>query len=224
MDELLCKAFDEVYEHEFDKYKVGKNHFFSFRHRRRMKQLFSRLERKNTESINTSPAPYKAKKLRPATLLIVFITSAVMAVSAAGYAICNFVYIKYQDHTLVFLENPQNSPSEIECAYTLDTLPDGFREASRTDGLVVSSVRYENDNTYISIEQIVRAEYRGYVNTEGYEMKEITIDDYPGFYIELERDTLLIWDNGDYILSLQSTSDINELLELAKNVKVINKN
>ena len=50
MEELLKKALEEIYEEEFEKYKVTKPHFFSFRHRRKMRKLFKQLENKSKQS------------------------------------------------------------------------------------------------------------------------------------------------------------------------------
>ena len=50
MEELLGKALEEIYEKEFKKYKVTKPHFFSFRHRRKMRRLFKQLENKSKQS------------------------------------------------------------------------------------------------------------------------------------------------------------------------------
>lgn len=50
MEELLGKALEEIYEKEFEKYKVTKPHFFSFRHRRKMRKLFKQLDNKSKQS------------------------------------------------------------------------------------------------------------------------------------------------------------------------------
>lgn len=55
MEELLGKALEEIYEKEFEKYKVTKPHFFSFRHRRKMRKLFKQLENKSNQSKRNAP-------------------------------------------------------------------------------------------------------------------------------------------------------------------------
>ena len=59
MEELLGKALEEIYEKEFEKYKVTKPHFFSFRHRRKMRKLFKQLENKSKQSKRNAPESSK---------------------------------------------------------------------------------------------------------------------------------------------------------------------
>ena len=82
MEDLLCKAFDEVYEHEFDKYKKGRFHFFSFRHRRMMKELFGRLETKNVPADSAyQEYQYVPKKKRPSALIVAIVFSILLSLS-----------------------------------------------------------------------------------------------------------------------------------------------
>ena len=52
---IIKKALEEIYEKEFEKYKVTKPHFFSFRHRRMMRKLFKQLENKSKQSKRNAP-------------------------------------------------------------------------------------------------------------------------------------------------------------------------
>lgn len=220
MEDLLCKAFDEVYEHEFDKYKKGRFHFFSFRHRRMMKELFSRLETKNVPADSAyQEYQYVPKKKRPSALIVAIVFSILLSLTAGAIAAYNFGFKKHPDHTLVFLENNSDAPATIDYVYMLDPVPDGFKETDRTDGLIIASVRYESEKSHISLSQNVKKSYISHLNTEEYEIIKTDVNGYDGFYIEYGVQTHLTWDNGDYILSLDGTLNKDELIELAKCVK-----
>lgn len=219
MDELLCKAFDEVYEHEFDKYKIKRFHIFSLRHRRMMKKLFKELETKRETESPSTAYHYSVKRKRPALLIVAIIFSVLLSATAAAYAVYSFGFKKQPDHTIVFSENIENAPATIEYQYIVDPLPDGFNESKRNIGVAIANVTYKNGDEYFTVEQDVKKEYRANYNTEGYEIEKTKVNGYDGFYIGFGEISTLVWDNGDYILELQGTFDKSELLELAKNVK-----
>lgn len=219
MDELLCKAFDEVYEHEFDKYKIKRFHVFSLRHRRMMKKLFKELETKRETESPSTAYQCSTKRKRPALLIVAIIFSVLLSVTAAAYAVYSFGFKKQPDHTIAFSENLENAPTEIESMYVLDSVLDGYKEFKRNIGLGTADVTYKNGDKYLTLKQKVKVKYKTNYNTEGYEIEKTEVNGYDGFYIDFGTASALVWDNGDYILELQGTFDKNELLELAKNVK-----
>ena len=224
MEDLLCKAFDEVYEHEFDKYKKGRFHFFSFRHRRMMKELFSRLETKNVPAGSAyQEYQYVPKKKRPSALIIAIIVSAMLTITASAIVIYGFGFEGHPTHTIVFSENVENAPIIIRQVYTIDAPPDGYTEAERYEGVAIVTVRYtsENNNESLHFQQFVKPTFRPHINTEGYEIIETDVNGHSGFYVENEEHMLLIWDQGDYILSLIGNFSKDELIEIAKSVKYL---
>lgn len=220
MEELLRRALEEVYEHEFDKYEVKRPHFFSFRHRRMMRKLFKQLETKNKSTNTTQAYHYKPKKKRSAAFIVAVIISILLSATAAAIAIYSFGFKKQPDHTIAFSENIENSPSTIEYAYTIEPLPDGLEESNRTTGSVVASITYQNDKSILHLNQWVKKDYVCNYNTEGYEIEEIDVNGHDGFFVEFNNDNFLVWDNGDYVLELYGTLDKDELLNLSKYTKI----
>jgi len=220
MEELLRRALEEVYEHEFDKYEVKRPHFFSFRHRRMMRKLFKQLETKNKSTNTTQAYHYKPEKKRPAAFIVAIIISILLSATAAAIAIYSFGFKKQPDHTIAFSENIENSPSIIEYVYVIEPLSDGFEESKRTTGSVVSNITYQNDKSILFLKQYVKKKYICNYNTEGYEIKKIDVNGHDGFYVKLKNDNFLVWDNGDYVLELYSTLDKDELLNLSKYMKI----
>ena len=128
MNELLCKALDEIYETEFDKYKTGKKHFFSLRHRRMMRKLFKELDAKPKFEAATEVYTYKAKKRRPVALVIAIIFSVLLSITAAAFAIYSFGFKKQPDHTIAFSENIENAPTTIEPVYDDGLVNTSFKD------------------------------------------------------------------------------------------------
>ena len=220
MDELLCKALDEIYETEFDKYKTGKKHFFSFRHRRMMRKLFKELDAKPKSEAVTEEYTYKAKKRRPALLVIAIIFSVLLSIAASAVAIYSFGFKKQTDHTIVFSENIENAPTTIDYVYVIESLPEGFKESRKVVGEIFSNITYQKEENTLAIAQWIKKDYMCNYNTEEYDIEQIDVNGHEGFYITIENKTILVWDNGDYILELCGTLDKNEMLDLAKRTKI----
>ena len=220
MDELLCKALDEIYETEFDKYKTGKKHFFSFRHRRMMRKLFKELDVRTKSENTTEVYTFKTKKRRPVALVIAVIFSVLVSITAAAFAIYSFGFKKQSDHTIAFSENIENAPTSIEYIYVIEPLPDGYEENRRAIGEIFSNITYQKDENSLAVAQWIKKDYMCSYNTENYEIEKIDIAGYEGFFVKLEDNNFIVWDNGDYILELYGTLDKNELLDLAKCTKI----
>lgn len=220
MKELLCKALEEVYESEFDKYKDQKPHFFSFRHRRMMRELFRRFEKEKESAYIAPTYSYEPRRKRPAALIIAIAVSVLISIAAGAIAIYSFGFKKQSDHTIVFSENIESSPSIIEYVYTIDPLPEGFKESSRTIGSVVSDTTYQNDESTLLLAQTVKKLYICNYNTEGYEIEKLDVNGHDGFFIDFKNASFLVWDNDDYVLELYGTLDKDELLDLAKRTKI----
>lgn len=220
MDELLCKALDEIYETEFDKYKTGKKHFFSFRHRRMMRKLFKELDAKPKSKPTTHAYTYKPKRKRPALLIIAIIFSVLLSIAAAAVAIYSFGFKKQPDHTIAFSENIENAPAAIDYVYVIEPLPEGYAEITRANGVIVCDIIYQKDKDILKLTQCIKKDYMCSYNTEGYEIEKIDVNGHDGFFITVKNKTVIVWDNGDYILELYGTLDKNKLLDLAKSTKI----
>lgn len=220
MDELLCKALDEIYETEFDKYKTGKKHLFSLRHRRMMRKLFKELDANPKSEATTEVYTYKAKKRLPVALVIAIIFSVLLSITAAAFAIYSFGFKKQSDHTIAFSENIENAPTAIKYVYVIEALQAGFTETDRTTGNTFVNISYADNESTLFLVQTVKEKYKCNYNTEGYEIQKLDVNGHDGFLIEFNGYNIIIWDNGDYILELHSTLDKNELQDLAKSTKI----
>ena len=91
-------------------------------------------------------------------------------------------------------------------------------------------IKYKNTETgqTITFSQIVKSEYSTqHLNTERHDLEEIEINGKFGILLDLSDDkrtkTLVLWDNGNYILEITADLHKNEIINLAKNTKVFKK-
>ena len=84
------------------------------------------------------------------------------------------------------------------------------------------NISYTKDNILIDYCQHVKTKYIKIWNTEKTEVENIKINEFEAVYfIDTKNLHHLIWDNGDYIISLSSNIDKNILIDMAESVQKI---
>lgn len=214
MDELLKSVLAEAYEAEFEEYNNPPYHFFSLKHRKKMKQLFK--EGRNAEK---RTVVVKSARKRTMVLVMAIILSVLLSIAVAAAIFSAFGFTKHSDNTIAFSTNYENSPETIEYIYVLDKLPKGFELKENLTSTVGAKINYISESDYIYFTQTTKSKYRPHYNTERYAIEKTDINGHEGFCVEFEKNTLVVWDNGDYILEMQSTLSKDELISLAQNLK-----
>lgn len=192
-------------------------HHFSFRHRRNMRRIL--------DMPFSCPEPGRKLKLDRRTLciLIAAIFLALLTVSGAAYYISTFIMKEHRDNTQLFAYDIAGAPETIEREYYLSVLPEGYEEVERiTEDICIWTTYQYGDclNNTIVFTQTVKKSFYHRFNTEGYSFEDVEINGHDGFYIcwgDDERDLgEIVWDNGDYILTINGMLPKIELLNLAK--------
>jgi len=191
--------------------------------------VFSKsFERKIARLIKSGSAesnqPITAKKV-VTYIVAAILAAAILALTAcaAWYIYENFIMEQHETHTRVSFADSEDTPEYIEEVYAID-IPDGFetvydgsKESAKNS--VCMYYFYIKGDEDITFSQIVKSAYSAYVNTEGHQIEEITVNDYAGFFIDMENDNYLItWDSGDYIFEISAHISKDALLELAESV------
>ena len=205
----------------------------SLRHRYAMKRIFSSFE-KSQRQTNSKPPRTSAAQNRPlrlSTKLVILIAVIVCAALLTGFIL---VYISNsfrgtvnEDNTQLFPIDTENGLETIEYEYYLPDLPEGFEMAEHDVASFHMYAKYTNDlsGQTIMLSQWIKEKYSRHFNTEDNNFEEIEINGYNGiciYFSELEYvRSVVIWDNGDYILELEGNLPKNELVDLAKNAKVL---
>lgn len=225
IDELISgyyeKAFSEIAEVPLPR--------FSLKHRMRMNKIFKQFA-KNKKLISNSKCSARqrvAEHYKPLSLhkRLVLLTVLILFLALATGFIVLFVSKSFRgtvhaDNTHLFAFNTDNCPDKIEKVYALSVVPEGFELLN--SGISNTSVLYRYKNSAgqeLFFKQIVKSKYASHVDTESYFFEEIEIYGCNAVYVQYDigegNNSLVIWDNRDYILTLRGNFNKDELLDLA---------
>lgn len=226
IDELISG----YYENSFSKITEVPLPRFSVKHKMRMNKIFKQFA-KNKKLISNSKCSelprvaehYKSlslhKRLVLLTVLILFLAL------ATGFIVLfvsnGFKGTVHADNTHLFAFNTDNCPSEIEKVYTLSVVPEGLDVCDISKTNTNNSIIYRNsaNGQMLMFEQFVKDKFMSHINTEEYHFQETVINGCNAVFIEYNRGgsvySLVIWDNNDYILTLEGNFNKNELINLA---------
>lgn len=199
---------------------------FSIKHKIAMKKIFRKFADNayNKSSTNkTVYVPSKPISIRK-RLVIVAIIIVGMAV-LTGFVIMfisnGFRGKVYHDNTHLFAVNTEGCPATIEKVYKLSVLPDGYEFVNSSFSNEYVFTTYMNKNkAVIYFIQYVKSEFSPHINTEGVNFHETTVGQCSAVYeehnIEGIVDSIVIWDNQDYILRLSGNFTKDEIVKLAE--------
>lgn len=228
IDELITGYFEREFSADAD-IQMPK---FSLKHRVKMNGIFKEFEknkRKNiagtAENTELNRNTCFSLKHRLIIITIIIICLALMTGFVVMYVSEGFQGTVYSDNTHLFTVNADNCPNTIEKVYKLSVIPEGY-ELSETTAMYDSVMTiYTNDcGNQIIFKQMVKELYNGHINTEGYTLEEASINGCNAVCIERKVETgvntLVIWDNKDYILELVGNFTKNEVIDLVKNNEI----
>lgn len=217
-EEIIKEVLIEAYDIEFAELDRFKRHAFSRAHKRKMKALFNSLYNNSSEVKDLHPKLRYHRRL--SLVLVLIIMMILLGITVVAIATNGFKFTTKPTHTQVLAVGWEEAPEIIENYYTID-VPDGFVLEDNSGSNLVHTVEYTKDNEFIKFRQFAKKSYNATYNTEGYEYEELIIDDHNAFYIQWNNYNLLVWDNTDYVLEIQSTMHKESLIELAKSTKII---
>lgn len=130
----------------------------------------------------------------------------------------------------MFPLNTENCPDTIQEKYYLSELPEGFEifDISATPTYECVCFIDKSTGQNVSLCQYVKSNFgRMHMNTENQQIEKIDIKGHEGLCIELEGkeqiSSVVLWDNGDYILEVGANLSKNEVINLAKSTKILEK-
>ena len=218
----LIEILDEVHRKEFAVYDNPPKHRFSIRHRRNMKNILSPKSERFAPSKN---------KLTPKTAVIIVLILFLALITGAVIILrfSSFTGKVYPDNTQMFAYDDA-APTTIEKIYYLEALPNNFILTESNGNLgekVIRSVYLDqNSDNSLVFEQYTKKRYKVHYDNENSIMEPVEINEFNGFiwksedHIESPYITI-VWDTGDYILSLWCDFNENEAVDLAKSAKIL---
>ncbi len=229
--EILARAVD----FEFLEFDNAPEHKFSLKHRLAMKHVFARFERNicklrknkiiNAPSTNEYKPQFNIKqRLFITTVIIILLTFLVGCVII--YVSGNFSGTVYPDNTQLNITNPEDSPKSIEHKYVLASVPNGFELTENNSSPVHFYTLYTNATTKqtICLHQWVKTSFDQHYNTEHYPLEKVKINNVDGLCIDfsdsISASSLVVWDNGDYVIEIMADLNKENILNLANLNKV----
>ena len=198
----------------------------SKKHNRAMQRIFKRYERNTRKFRPHLEIRIRTIRRRITVALLVIILAVITGFTAAYFISQSFRGKVHSDSTELFPIDTENCPIVIEERYYLPELPEGFELLSSSPTPFSETIIYKNDLTgqTITFGQWTKPDFDStHYNTEKGELVEIEINGHSGVLLDVSTDTrnatIVIWDNGKYILELFGNLTKSDLLDLAKSAK-----
>lgn len=213
------------YENEFSAIEEIALPKFSAKHNRKMNRAFNAFVQNRSLKYNqaTSTSAKRPFNIRKRILIaaIIIICLAVSTGCVIAFTSNSFRGTVYNDNTYLFAFDIGDSPTVIEEEYTLSVVPEGYKLYKTSSSSINKFTVYRNnDNEELIFQQTVKSKYNSHINTEGYLIEEIEINNCDAICVEYERKTgissAVIWNSDEYILELHGNFAKEELIDLAK--------
>lgn len=218
-NEKFKSAIHEAMERDYRNLtKSSENHMFSPKFEKRMNRLIGRRNKPYYRIINT--AAKRAACIAAAALIISSAT--IMSVDALRNAFIDFIVSVYEKFSIVQSINDNNSPDTIEDIYEITYDLSDFTIDYEEYNEYRRDTTYIKDDITITFTQTVKEQYNVNLNTEDTEATTISINDHEAIYFQDNHNYYhLIWDNGDYIITISANIDENALISIANSVKKV---
>lgn len=181
---------------------------FSKSYERKMKKLFNKMRNDKYHRFTTNTV-----KVLVAAAIIMSIATTAFAIPTTREYIFNH-FKNYAVYTVADVDKAEKI-EPISVGY----LPDGFVQSYEDSALDRKTIFYENGNEWIYIDKY-RIDSSVFKDNEynNYETVQINGIDYI-CSVNDDGNTEMIWNNGEYVYSIYSSLNMNELLTIAENLK-----
>lgn len=223
-EQILERAFAEVYRREFSGFDDPPEHRFSLRHRLKMKRIIS-LSDKN---LRTAAVP-KCKLSRRTMIAIAAIILAALIAGCSAGIISHFAFEHHNDNSIIIHADPDIGKQRITELYYIPELPEGFKLVTE---MTLDMCEYKMHTVYYRCTEqgkegsitFTQSTYDicevHYSNKYNY-IEEVSFGDNTGYCVEYTKggSKTLLWDNGEYVFELSSGMKKEELIRLAESMK-----
>lgn len=218
-EEFLEKAIRN-YGHEYFELQESwdEPHQFSERFERKMQKLIGQ-QKQGTVIRRRLPLRYAVVIAVTAALLFALLA---FHAGALNHKFTNFTTEEFKTHTIVQYDGDGSCPSAFENLYEITYLPDGFALKNRplvTENRSCLNYLYENDTCRIVFRQYLKSEYQCNLNTEGYFLEPVNVNQNEGFCLVINDSIVIVWSDEDYVFQITSNYDKEALIQMAKSVQ-----
>lgn len=212
----LYAALTPEYEKILSEQKT--EHEFSSKFNKDMQKLVKRRKKPYYKLINTVGK-------RVACIVIAFLVASsvtILSVEALRNAVADFFVSIFEKFSTVQPIEDDPAPSTIEDIYEITYDLSGFTIDYEDHDDYSRYTTYSKNDTVLYFNQFVKGIYDQNVNTEDTEISTLIINGYEVICFQDNHQYYhLIWDNGDYIISLVSNLSEDALINIAKSVQKV---
>lgn len=217
MNEKFKAAISEALTAEYEKNILNiEKHSFSPRFEKEMSKLIERRKKPYYKLINTFGK--RAACIIAGSVIASSLT--IMNVDALRESFIKFVVNTFEKFSIVRSVDGNNSPDTIEDIYEITYDMSGYDVDYEESSEVFYNITYSNGSIIVDYNQWIKSEYDILLNTENAEIETISINGKSAMYFcDNHNYDHIIWDNGDYIISLDSNVGKTALIEMANSVQ-----
>lgn len=218
-NEIFKRAIFDALTQEYDNsVPETEYHVFSQRFEKKMEKLIKRRKKPYYKMVNTFG---KRAACFAAGVLVAF-TLTIMNVEAFRNAFIDFFIRIFEKFSIVQSVENINSPEKIEEIYNITYDLSGYVIDYEEYDDYSRNITYINGNNVVDYFQYAKSAYDMLLNTENADIETIIIDHHKAIYYKDNRNYHhIIWDNGEYIISLSSNVGKNELIDIANSVQKV---
>lgn len=191
------------------------DHEFSPAFERKMDKLIKRRSLPFYMLINTA-----GKRIAGIVIgIIIALSATVISVDALREGFVDFITMVFSDHSVVKPVETETAPETIEEIYGITADLSGYEIVYENYSNTSVQIDYAKGSTIISFRQYTK-NTSVHHNTESAETIAVDINGYEAiYYCDNHNYQNLVWDNGDYIISIDSNIGKNKLIEIAESVQ-----
>jgi hypothetical protein len=218
-NENLKKALEKAMIPEYDELLLrNEKHVFSVEFERKMQKLIKRRNKPYYRMINTF-----GKRVACIALIILVASSVtILSVDALRNTVADFFVSTYEKFSSAQPVEDDIAPSTIKDIYEITYDLKEYEIYYEDNTEYRRNITYIKDDILINFSQYTKDAYDINVNTEGSEITTIDINNYEAImFLDNHNYYHLIWDNGDYILSVGSNISKDALIDIAKSVQKV---
>lgn len=212
----LYAALTPEYEKILSEQKT--EHEFSSKFNKDMQKLVKRRRKPYYKLINTVGK-------RVACIAIAFLVASsitILSVEALRNAVADFFVSIFEKFSTVQPIEDDSAPLIIEDIYEITYDLNEFTIDYEEYDDYSRYITYIKDDIAIFYEQYTKYMYDVNINTEDAEISTLIINGHEAIYFQNNHQYYnIIWDNGDYIISLLSNIDKDILIDIAESVKKV---
>lgn len=209
----IAEALIQEYENSIPD---AEKHSFSPEFEKNMSMLIERRKKPYYKLINTFGK-------RAACIIVGSVIASsltIMNVDALRESFIRFIVNTFERFSIVRSVDVNNSPDTIEAIYEITYDMSGFSVGYEEQNEIFYNITYSNGNIIVDYNQWVKSEYDILLNTENSNIETISINGKSAMYFcDNHNYNHIIWDNGDYIISLDSNISKTILIEIANSVQ-----